>query len=357
MQFLSALKVLSTVRRHTALILIAIAVGTGGCQSVHQKPPTRLGSLPFPGVTSLFAAAEPERLAPHYYRPRYMRLLEAEGDRGIVYTKQAGFVDISHAREAMDWTRYVAVQLANAPVYEDRRTVAFSFENVQVTVTTAAGLSDDERIDVAAGVVYRLLVWHEVSTWLGYSMVPFVSERRSAFTPDDLTAHAIGVRVAKEVLREGPDLAMYEQRTGEALERAIARLEPMEADALGAFCGTLEGVWWSGVECLVSDTNMGLRTGVKQPLVVDETTREPVSGTGIVWDVPRGGLTYELEVRGSVAADVRATLGTATISSDAQLEQLVQEVEKALAAKRTFAWSDELAEDASSHATRLAGHR
>ncbi len=362
MQIVSRVHNASTTHGRTALMLLAIVGGMGGCQTAHQKPPTRLGSLPFPGVTSLFAAAEPERLAPHYYRPRYMRLLEAEGDRGIVYTKQAGFVDISHAREAMDWTRYVAVQLANAPLSEDRRTVAFSFENVQVTVTTAAALSDDERIDVAAGVVYRLLVWHEVSTWLGYSMVPFVSERRSAFTPDDLTAHAIGVRVAKEVLREGPDLATYEQRTGEALERAIAQLEPMAADGLGAFCETLEGVWWSGVECLVTDINMGLRTGVKQPLIADEASRQPTAGAGIVWDALRSGLTYELQVRGSVAADVRAQLGTATISSDAQLEQLVRAVGDALAAKRTFAWSDDLAEDglaeaAANRATQLAGHR
>lgn len=356
MQFLSEAKGRSDKRGVVAL-LVVVAAGLSGCQAARQTPPTRFGSLPFPGVTSLFAAAEPERLAPHYYRPRYMRPFEAEGDRGIVYTKKAGFVDISHAREAMDWTRYVAIELADAPQRDGERTATFVFENVRVTVKTPGELTDEERIDAAAGLVYRLLVWHEVSTWLGYSLVPFVSERRSAFTPDDLTAHAIGVRVAREVLRAGPDLAMYEQRTGEALEREIAVLEPIDADALGEFCSTLEGVWWSGTECLVTDTNMGLRTGVKQPLVVDEGSREPVAGAALVWDARRGGLTYAMQVSGHVATDVRRELGTTTISSDVELERLVQSVGAAIAARRTFVWNDALADDAASDATRLAEHR
>jgi hypothetical protein len=187
-------------------------------------------------------------------------------------------------------------------------------------------------------------------------MVPFVSERRSAFTPDDLTAHAIGVRVARDVLQTGADLATYEQRTGDELELAIAALEPMEADALREFCSTLQGVWRSGTECLVADTNLGLRTGVKQPLVADETSREPVAGASIVWDQERTRLTYHFEVSGSVAAAVRAELGTTIISSDTELEQLVRAVGKALATRRTFAWSDELADDAASDVMRVAGY-
>ncbi len=357
MPFLSETKRRVVAHFGCAGTVLVLAGGLAGCQTSHQKPPTRLGSLPFPGVTSLFAAAEPERLAPHYYRPRYERLFEAEGDRGIVYTKRAGFVDISHARQAVDWTRYAAIQLADAPQRQGQRTATFVFENVQVTVTTAAALSDDDRIAVAAGITYRLLAWHEVSTWMGYSMVPFVSERRSAFTPDDLTAHAIGVRVARDVLRTGAELATYEQRTGDELERAIAALEPMEADALREFCSTLQGVWWSGTECLVADTNLGLRTGVKQPLVADETSREPVAAVGIVWDQQRTRLTYHFEVSGSVAAAVRAELGTTIISSDAELEQLVRAVGEALAARHTFAWSDELADDAASDVMRVAGYR
>jgi hypothetical protein len=107
----------------------------------------------------------------------------------------------------------------------------------------------------------------------------------------------------------------------------------------------------------VADTNLGLRTGVKQPLVADETSRKPMAGAGIVWDQERTRLTYHFEVSGSVAAAVRAELGTTIISSDAELEQLVRAVGEALAARRTFAWSDKLADDAASDVMRVAGYR
>lgn len=317
----------------TALMLV-------GCQSAGDKPPTRFGSLPFPGVTSLFAAAEPANLAPHYYRSRLARPFEVEGDRGIVFTAKAGFVDISHARETLDWTRYVNLQLEHAPVDGETRTARFVFEKLDVAVTAPAELSEMQRIELAAATTYRLLAWHEISTWFGYSMVPFVSERRSSFTPDDLTAHAIGIRVAREVLRGSPDLATYERLSGERLEQEIAALEPLPADELAEFCSTLHGVWWSGTDSLVVDANMGLASGVKIPLVPDAVTRQPTPAEPLTWSGRDLGLVYSFSVRGGVARDVRAVIDTDVITSDEQLERLASHVAAELRQRRRFAWTD-----------------
>lgn len=320
-------------------VIFALIASVAGCRSGSDRPPTRFGSLPFPGAASLFAAAEPGRLAPHYYRPRYARPFHAEGDRGIVYTQKAGFVDISHAREAMDWTRYISMQLAAAPVNGNARTATFRFENLHVSVSTPAEASDHERIDVAAAITYRLLAWHEVSTWRGYSLVPFVSERRSAFTPDDLTAHAIGVRVAIDVLQYAHDLDTYERHAGAALERALAALEPLPPEEAQALCRRLEGVWWQGLECRVADTQMGLTSGVKYPLLVSSASAEPLAGEGIVWSCLRAP-SYRFVVKGSVSSWVRNSLGTREISSDAQLELLAEQAHHDLSRTRAYSWGD-----------------
>src|SRR5262249_12707791 len=86
---------------------LAAAMLTGGVADEHT-PRWRLGALPFPGPLSLYAAADATDLGMHRYTSWWERPFEeGEGARGIMYTCRAGFLDLAHLRDAVDWTRYL----------------------------------------------------------------------------------------------------------------------------------------------------------------------------------------------------------------------------------------------------------
>src|SRR4051794_16399068 len=77
-------------------------------------PRDRLGCLPFPGLMTLYATADPARLGRHRYEDLPRLFQEDEAGRGIIYTERAGFVDLAHVRIAIDWTRYCAHAVRDA---------------------------------------------------------------------------------------------------------------------------------------------------------------------------------------------------------------------------------------------------
>ena len=96
--------------RHRALALpCVLALGLlSACASGPAEPRMRLGSLPFPGLFSLYATAEPGELGVHRYESWWDQTVRVgETSRGIMYTCRAGFVDLSHIRESMDWVRFM----------------------------------------------------------------------------------------------------------------------------------------------------------------------------------------------------------------------------------------------------------
>src|SRR5690242_5672973 len=89
------------------LLFLLLAIAAGGCDAP-GTPHDRLGALPFPGPLTLNATADPKNLGPHRYERSLLPFPPISTERGIVYTADAGFVDLAHCNETIDWTRYYA---------------------------------------------------------------------------------------------------------------------------------------------------------------------------------------------------------------------------------------------------------
>lgn len=317
---------------------IAAMVGISGCAaSGLQAPKTRIGALPFPGIASLYAAADPEGVTPHRYAGGLQTMFLAEGDRGIIYTTRAGFIDMAHVRQAMDWTWYLTRLIEaseEVDVDEGVRVVRFTHECVRGELRVPTGLSEVQRAQVAAMAAHRLLTWHEVSTWYGYSLVPMVSERRSTFTVDDSTSHVLGAGLGREVAILARTRAEYDEAADVALEGLMREYGAMEPSETTRMCAVVKGVWWEGGRARVFDANVAILDGDKRPLLAMECggveLGVPLAGLE-AGGLPELGRWWKLEVSGVAARGVERVLGTRVVRGDADLARLVEDVAGQLA--------------------------
>jgi hypothetical protein len=266
--------------RGWAVMFVAAAVSMAGCAGVGDQPRMRLGSMPFPGLFTLYAQADAADLGVHRAESWWERTnARPEVDRGILYTRDAGFLDLSHVREYVDWGRWlhgraVAGVMRTAGANEEGR---WSDSGFRVEVSAPAwieGLTPEARANAAhaAAVAFAaratvlMGTWHEVATWHGQNTVPGVSEKRSAFTWDDMTSHVVAARVAAAAL------TAKERNWNLAVTRAL-REELSRLGVVGPACeseavAATEGVWWADGEPLRRDLDTGLFGGVKQAWVV-----------------------------------------------------------------------------------------
>lgn|GEM_PF-3501084 len=269
---------LPSLRIVAGLGLVAAGALLPGC-SGESTPRVRVGALPFPGPLTLYSTADPSKLGPHYYddwssRPRRPQ----EGSVGIVYTSRGGFLDLSHVRESADWVRYIS-GIALPLLMADSQDIAAATWVHQDAVYTLgirppewfSELSRDERADragelsadIAAAATYLLMNWHEVATWHGWSTVPLVSERRSAFTWDDGVSHLVGIEVGRRVVRagwrSGPE---YDRAIAETLSAELRRLDARSPRETDAAAEAVKGLWWvssaTGGEAVRRHTGLGL---------------------------------------------------------------------------------------------------
>ena len=312
-----------------AVVLLALSAcaGTG-----RPQPHTRFGALPFPGVTSLFHAADAANLGPHRYTDR--TLLGDEGERGIIYTERAGFIDVVHIRLAADWTWYVHTQLQDARRRPGVTSIAFTYEKSRVNVTVPQDPAHDAA--VAAHAACALMTWHEVATWYGYSMVPLVSEKRSSFTYDDTVSHLLGAQAAYSVITAGTTWETYDDAMKAELDRVIAAAEPRTPQGTRNACADARGGWWLGTNAILRDTATHLDATPKHPLVLTTTggaafSDAPITLPPLAESLPRPWFT--IAVPRTLRERVRTVLGTTTIAGTDALRNLVADVADDLAAR------------------------
>lgn len=233
--------------------------------------------MPFTGLFTLHAQADPAKLGQHHYESWWKRDFGAiEVDRGIIYTCRAGFIDLSHVREYMDWARYIHDRslerlLADpgtppAPAEFEWSDSSFSLrvQPLPLTLGDRRGLAARRAaVTIAERGTVIMGTWHEIATWHGQKTVPGISEKRSAFTWDDTTSHVVAAHVAARALHSG------ERDWNIAATRALNE----ELDAIGATppsCETeaverTEGLWWAEGSPIRRDLDTGLETGEKTP--------------------------------------------------------------------------------------------
>ena len=237
----------------------AIVDRDDGLDRFRQPPAIRMGALPFPGITSLWSAADPEDLGPHAYRgSSAWGGRGGERSRGLIYTEQLGFIDVAHLRNTVDLAQHCRVRVRDA-MYEGREGVTLkSAEPSLYHVTWSwpkdwSTMGDDERralieawsLRIGLQVAHRMATWHEVITWYGYKGWLLFPETRSSFTWDDSTSHALAMRVAGLAMSARPGSG-FDAVATEALTRSLREAGAVgPAETLSA-AEAVEGWWWDG---------------------------------------------------------------------------------------------------------------
>ncbi|MBS0191529.1 MAG: DUF4056 domain-containing protein [Phycisphaerales bacterium] len=268
-----------------ACLLLSAHFALLSCASTTGQPPRdRLGSIPFPGVFTLYATADPNNLGQHRYEAWWDKLGQpAETSRGIMYTCRAGFIDLSHIRDSIDWTRFLCNRSRQAlqSFGSGGSTPGFSFtlsdaryeiELHEPDWWSRLSPAQREHLVAEASIVLgqRLAViaatWHEIGTWFGQQTIPGVSEQNSAFTWDDATSHIIAAIVAGRALRsdEPFDLAVTRE-----LSIALEDLEVVDADCQARAVQMVYERWWKGGVAIRRDFETGLVTP-KHPWTVPD---------------------------------------------------------------------------------------
>lgn len=244
-----------------------------------QLPRARMGALPFYGPFTLYDRADLDELGTHSYARGGLLDFDNERERGIVYTRRAGFFDIAHVRNSADMTAYI---YARAQLAIEQGWTAFTFKGHEPSTYTVslcyppdwysipiderAQLGDELALRVAQRIAFDVMTWHEIITWHGYKSVIVVSEKKSAFTHDDVPSHAMGVQLAAEAIRSGKD---FDLEMSDRLHAMLTDLGIVDAQTHDDAIKRVKNQWWStigGPERRMLDIGTG--DGVVEPWVI-----------------------------------------------------------------------------------------
>ncbi len=168
-----------------------------------------------------------------------------EEANGIIYTKRGGFIDLAHLRDCADWTAYLASAMLAHQSQEEDYVINLGIEGGRKTlrINIPNDLDRSSVFELAGKIAYDLSLWHEISTWFGASFIPFVPERYSSFSPEDLYSNLLGVTLGIKALKS--DLG-YEEAMTQLIEKEFKKLESVATvsetyDAMEK----VESVWWT----------------------------------------------------------------------------------------------------------------
>jgi len=217
------------------------------CCAFGQDLRAEVGPVPVP-LYKNENIRSPDELGPHGYD----RGGAAPERNGLVYTCRGGFLDIAHVRDTADKTLFLTLQLVRALPGEV--TVEWPEEGTKRRVKLSPlpkGLLERHgrwktATMLASWAVQQLATWHEVVTWYGFESVPGVSERLSAFSPEDVYSNVLGIKLAAGLIMDGEirsreeyDLAMQAW-----LREALRRLGAVSKQDARAAMQAVDGLWW-----------------------------------------------------------------------------------------------------------------
>ncbi|HVM96912.1 MAG TPA: DUF4056 domain-containing protein [Candidatus Acidoferrales bacterium] len=178
------------------------------------------------------------------------RLLSDEAS-GIVYTCRGGFIDIAHVRDNADRTFYLVSQIARLaasggtiPITGEGAERHIILKPLDARLVHTYGLRE-VAIRLAEWLSFQASIWHEITTWYGWSSTAF-SERPSAFSIEDLYSNLVGIKITGVIVRRraaATELA-YNQAVTRVLHEALGKLGPLPKEASRRAFEYVDGIWW-----------------------------------------------------------------------------------------------------------------
>ena len=193
----------------------------------------KLMGIPFSKVNHVMSM---EDLNQHHY------MGNGKEGNGIIYTKQGGFIDIGHLRDQADWTRYLfSLILTERNNGEFVKKLKHEGGSKYITIN-ASELDTMDCLLLAGKITYDLSLWHELSTWFGASTIPFVSERYSSFSLEDVYSNLLGINIGMEALKS--DLP-YDEAMTKVLYKTLDSLGAQTEEQTALAVELVREVWWS----------------------------------------------------------------------------------------------------------------
>jgi Protein of unknown function (DUF4056) len=242
------------------LCLLGVCLWLGGCYSDMTtarplgRPPKRTGSMPFPGMYTLFHEADPFNLGAHSYEGAGNFGINHEVGRGTLYTCREGFLDIAHVRMTIDLVRHAAYHVAKA-LHAGQTSITLQGMPPSILHLSFQYPSDWDSIspedkdkliaEASIRIGQRLAIlqatWHEIITWYGYASF-LVSEKTSAFSYDDMCSHMVGAYVASYALHD--TTRDYDAAVTYYLNRELDMLGRATVDQCRQAIKAVRGKWW-----------------------------------------------------------------------------------------------------------------
>jgi len=152
----------------------------------------KIWGLPFVSIDQVISIDD---LNEHHYMGN-----KNEGT-GTIYTNKGGFIDIGHLRDQIDWTRYLYTTILNS---KGKGEVILSLRKEAGRKTLYLNipkeLSTNDCILLAGKITFDLSLWHEISTWFGASTIPFIPEKFSSFSVEDVYSNLLGIHIGMKTL-------------------------------------------------------------------------------------------------------------------------------------------------------------
>lgn len=228
--------------------LFSTVVLLGGCQRP-AEPRLRFGA--FFGSPVGMRFTEPKNIGNHSYG------FTLNETNGMVYTCEAGFIDIAHVREAADRTAYLRKIFYRNLMHGKKR---FSFRVIEpskyrVTITYPSywenyTLKEKETIAKEVSIhfgqylAHTSLIWHEILTWYGFASSGIFPDTISAFSWEDTYSDVLGIRLAAKALRD--ESRNYDEAMTDLITRALDELGVQPAHVARDAAKQIEGKWYSG---------------------------------------------------------------------------------------------------------------
>lgn len=122
---------------------------------------------------------------------------------GIIYTYRGGFIDLGHMRDWADWTAYLYNLIKTSQT--DPKFAHIDLRNEggekSLDLLVPKDLDEETIIQVAGKIAYDLALWHEISSWFGASYIPFIPEKFSSFSPEDMYSNLMGVHLGIRAIK------------------------------------------------------------------------------------------------------------------------------------------------------------
>lgn len=250
-----------------------------------NPPKMRLGCYATPTIGTNYL--EPDNLGVHNYK------FNLKEKNGIVYTCKAGHVDISHLREAADWTAYLSAKVYKN-LHESNFEFSYKLKEGSVCLVNLKypdywqNISPEEKERITFDVAVKLGrylantagTWHEILTWYGYKSKMLFSEFPSAFSWEDTFSNLIGSNIGADAMRDMQH--SYEEYVTLAVDELIKDFGGQSAELAKEAAEMVNGVWFTGkippfVNMMKRNFDIGLGDGYVTAIRIDSITECPAA--------------------------------------------------------------------------------